>query len=185
MLGNRIKLDDELFDKVKKCAAIAGYSSPEEFVVHVLEKEVAAILGSGPESDDEEAVRKRLKGLGYIECRMLVGGLMAAQGNHQGRPYDESWVRRCFSEAGRWRIQSFLLALSRCPSRLRVDRHLVLDRLGCGPGFPLCFEPGRLAPNQESHPSPPVGASPLPGPVGDRFACSWPHPPLDTRLPCL
>ena len=67
MLGNRIKLDDELFEKIKKCASIAGYSSPDEFVVHALEKEVAAILGTGADSDDEEAVRKRLKGLGYIE----------------------------------------------------------------------------------------------------------------------
>jgi len=46
---------------------MAGYSSPEEFAVHVLEKEVAAILGTGADSEDEEAVRKRLKGLGYIE----------------------------------------------------------------------------------------------------------------------
>ena len=67
MLGHRIKLDDELAEKVKKCAVIAGYSSPDEFVMHVLEKEVTTILGSGAESDDEEAVRKRLKGLGYIE----------------------------------------------------------------------------------------------------------------------
>ena len=67
MLGNRIKLDDDLLEKVKKCALLAGYSSPEEFVTHVLEKEVTAILGSGAESEDEEEVRKRLKGLGYIE----------------------------------------------------------------------------------------------------------------------
>ena len=67
MLGNRIKLDDDLLEKVKKCAVLAGYSSPEEFVTHVLEKEVTAILGSGAESEDEEEVRKRLKGLGYIE----------------------------------------------------------------------------------------------------------------------
>jgi len=67
VLGNRIKLDDDLLEKVKKCAVMAGYSSPDEFVIHVLEKEVAAILGSGAESEDEEEVRKRLKGLGYIE----------------------------------------------------------------------------------------------------------------------
>ena len=67
VLGHRIKLDDDLLEKVKKCAVMAGYSSPDEFVIHVLEKEVAAILGSGAESDDEEEVRKRLKGLGYIE----------------------------------------------------------------------------------------------------------------------
>jgi hypothetical protein len=67
VLGHRIKLDDDLLEKVKKCAVMAGYSSPDEFVIHVLEKEVEAILGSGAESDDEEEVRKRLKGLGYIE----------------------------------------------------------------------------------------------------------------------
>ena len=67
MLGHRIRLDDDLMEKVKKCAVMAGYSSPEEFVIHVLEKEVTAILGSGAGSDDEEEVRKRLKGLGYIE----------------------------------------------------------------------------------------------------------------------
>jgi hypothetical protein len=67
VLGHRIKLDNDLLEKVKKCAEVAGYSSPDEFVIHVLEKEVAAILGSGAESDDEEEVRKRLKGLGYIE----------------------------------------------------------------------------------------------------------------------
>jgi hypothetical protein len=67
VLGNRIKLDDELFEKVKKCAVLAGYASPDEFVIHVLEKEVAAILGSGEGSEDEEEVRQRLKGLGYIE----------------------------------------------------------------------------------------------------------------------
>jgi hypothetical protein len=68
VLGHRIKLDDDLLEKVKKCAVIAGYASPDEFVIHVLEREVAAILGSGSESDEaEEEVRKRLKGLGYIE----------------------------------------------------------------------------------------------------------------------
>ena len=67
MLGHRIKLDEDLLEKVKKCAALAGYSSPDEFVIHVIEKEVAAILGTGSGSDDEEEVRKRLKGLGYIE----------------------------------------------------------------------------------------------------------------------
>ncbi len=68
MFGNRVKLDDELFQKVKKCAEAAGYATPEEFVIHVLEKEVARILGPGGEdSDSEEKVRKRLQGLGYIE----------------------------------------------------------------------------------------------------------------------
>lgn len=66
MFGNRIKLDDELFEKVRKCAGILGYASPEEFVTHVLEKEVARHMNP-QKRDPEEEVRKRLQGLGYIE----------------------------------------------------------------------------------------------------------------------
>ncbi|OFV83599.1 MAG: hypothetical protein A3D93_02840 [Acidobacteria bacterium RIFCSPHIGHO2_12_FULL_67_30] len=68
MFGHRIKIDDELFDNIKKCVALAGYSSTGEFVTHVLEREVQRLLGSsgqGPESEEE--LRKRLQGLGYIE----------------------------------------------------------------------------------------------------------------------
>ena len=67
MFGNRIKLDDELFEKVKQCAEKAGYASVDEFVAHVLEKEVARLMGPGESSDPEEKVKKRLQGLGYIE----------------------------------------------------------------------------------------------------------------------
>ncbi|MBI2956068.1 MAG: hypothetical protein HYY26_02025 [Acidobacteria bacterium] len=68
MFGHRIKVDSELFEKIKKCAEAAGYSSPEEFAVHVLEKETSRILGAGGDSaDSKEQVRKRLEGLGYIE----------------------------------------------------------------------------------------------------------------------
>jgi hypothetical protein len=58
----RVKLDRDLFDKVKKFAGLAGYSSPEEFVTHCLEKEIRSL----EESDSEEEVKKKLKGLGYI-----------------------------------------------------------------------------------------------------------------------
>ncbi len=67
MPGHRIKLNDELMEKVKQCAAKAGYSSPEEFVIHTLEKEVARVLSSEAQDDTEEEVKKRLRGLGYIE----------------------------------------------------------------------------------------------------------------------
>ncbi|REJ86248.1 MAG: hypothetical protein DWQ36_09830 [Acidobacteria bacterium] len=60
--GNKIKIDKEILDKVKKYAEIAGYSSPSEFVQHALEKELSKLEGA--ESEDE--IRKRLKGLGYI-----------------------------------------------------------------------------------------------------------------------
>lgn len=58
----KIKLDRDLMDKVKKYAEMSGYSSPEEFVTHCLEKEIAKL----EESDSEEEIKKKLKGLGYI-----------------------------------------------------------------------------------------------------------------------
>jgi metal-responsive CopG/Arc/MetJ family transcriptional regulator len=58
----KVKLDKELLEKIKKFAALAGYSSPQEFITHCLEREVAKL----EESDSEEEVKKKLKGLGYI-----------------------------------------------------------------------------------------------------------------------
>jgi metal-responsive CopG/Arc/MetJ family transcriptional regulator len=58
----KVKLEKELYEKIKKIAEVAGYSSAEEFIVHVLEKEVAKFEGA----DSEEEIKKRLKGLGYI-----------------------------------------------------------------------------------------------------------------------
>lgn len=58
----KVRLDKELVDKVKKYAEIAGYSSPEEFITHALEKELAQLEDAG----SEEEIKKRLKGLGYI-----------------------------------------------------------------------------------------------------------------------
>ena len=65
MLGssNSIKLEKDLFERVKKCAELAGYSSPQEFVQHVLEKELAKI----EEGESDEEILKKLQGLGYIE----------------------------------------------------------------------------------------------------------------------
>ena len=61
--GGKIKLDKDLLEKVKKYAQLAGYSSPEEFVQHVLEKEIANFEdGAG----DEDEIKKRMQGLGYI-----------------------------------------------------------------------------------------------------------------------
>ena len=58
----KLKIDKGLFEKVKKYSGIAGYSSPEEFVTHCLEKEIATL----EEADSEEEIKKKLKGLGYI-----------------------------------------------------------------------------------------------------------------------
>ena len=59
----KIKIDDNLYERVKKVSATAGYSSPEEFVVHMIEKELASIETAA--TDDE--VMDRLRGLGYLE----------------------------------------------------------------------------------------------------------------------
>jgi hypothetical protein len=60
--GNKIKIDGDLLDRVKKVAEVAGYASHEEFIVHVLERELAQFEDAG--SDDE--IVEKLKGLGYI-----------------------------------------------------------------------------------------------------------------------
>lgn len=62
MFGSGIKLDKALLARVKRYADLAGYSSVDEFVAHVLEKELAKFEGS----DSEEDIKKKLKGLGYI-----------------------------------------------------------------------------------------------------------------------
>jgi hypothetical protein len=59
-MAKSIKINTELWQRVEQHAKRAGYSSPEEFVEHVLEKAVA-----GDEVEDE--VGRRLKGLGYLE----------------------------------------------------------------------------------------------------------------------
>jgi len=59
----KIKLDSNLYERVKKVAELAGYPSPEEFIVHIIEKELSMLESA--ESDEE--VTERLKGLGYIE----------------------------------------------------------------------------------------------------------------------
>jgi hypothetical protein len=58
----KVKLETSMVDKIKRYAAIAGYSSPEEFITHALEKELAVLEDAG----SEEEIKKRLKGLGYM-----------------------------------------------------------------------------------------------------------------------
>ncbi len=58
----KIKLEKDLVSKIKRYSDIAGYSSPEEFITHALEKELAKLADAG----SEEEIKKRLQGLGYI-----------------------------------------------------------------------------------------------------------------------
>ena len=59
----KIKIDSNLYDRLKKVTEVAGYSSIEEFVIHMIEKELEQIEAP----DDDKAVEERLRGLGYIE----------------------------------------------------------------------------------------------------------------------
>ena len=58
----KIKIKKDIYQKLKMAAQTAGYSSVDEFAIHVLEKEVASL----DEGDSEEETRKKLQGLGYI-----------------------------------------------------------------------------------------------------------------------
>ena len=60
----KIKIDSKLYNRAKKAAEAAGYSSFEEFITHIIEKEVSQ-LEAFPEGDD--AVTDQLRGLGYID----------------------------------------------------------------------------------------------------------------------
>jgi hypothetical protein len=59
----KIKIDSALFTRAKKAVEAAGYSSLEEFVTHIIEKEVAKYEQAN--ADDKTA--EKLRGLGYIE----------------------------------------------------------------------------------------------------------------------
>jgi hypothetical protein len=63
MLGQSIKINKVLWSKVKKVAEAGGYSSPVEFVEHVLERELAKLDAT---ASDEE-IAKKLQGLGYLD----------------------------------------------------------------------------------------------------------------------
>jgi hypothetical protein len=63
MFGSKITIDKDLLRRAKICAAIAGYASAEEFVQHVIERELAKFEAGG---DSEAEIRRRMQGLGYI-----------------------------------------------------------------------------------------------------------------------
>jgi len=63
MFGKKgIQLDPALMEKVRAAAAKAGYASPDEFVAHVLERE----LSRSDDASNDADVKKKLEGLGYI-----------------------------------------------------------------------------------------------------------------------
>ena len=65
MFGSSVKLDGELLKRCRQHAQDAGYSSVEEFITHVLERELKSKQGEAEK--DQEEIARRLQGLGYIE----------------------------------------------------------------------------------------------------------------------
>lgn len=68
MFAPRIKLDKELYERVCRVAEVAGYSSADEFIHHLLEKELDRLEGDlgGDEPQERQKLVERLKGLGYL-----------------------------------------------------------------------------------------------------------------------
>jgi len=59
----KVRIDSNLFSRVKKAAELAGYSSTDEFIIHIIEKALARY--ETEEADEKTA--EQLRGLGYIE----------------------------------------------------------------------------------------------------------------------
>ena len=59
----KIKVSKDLYEQLENVAAEAGYSSVDEFIQHVLEREIKSLKAQ----DDQDEAERQLRGLGYIE----------------------------------------------------------------------------------------------------------------------
>ncbi len=59
----KIKIDSALYDRAKRAAETAGYSSVDEFVTHCIENKLQELKVD----EAEGQVADQLRGLGYIE----------------------------------------------------------------------------------------------------------------------
>jgi hypothetical protein len=59
----KINIEDNLFERAKRAAAAAGYSSVDEFLTHCIEQ----ALQKHAADEAETQVADQLRGLGYIE----------------------------------------------------------------------------------------------------------------------
>lgn len=62
--GTKVKLDKDLIARLKRISDTAGYATVEEFITHILEKELQHFESDGNESDED--IKNKLRGLGYI-----------------------------------------------------------------------------------------------------------------------
>jgi len=68
MGGPKIELDKTLWARVQEHVKAAGYSSPEEFVQHVIEKELAKTEKGEP----ADKAAGKIKGIGYIDAGLDI-----------------------------------------------------------------------------------------------------------------
>lgn len=59
----KIKIDSSLFSRAITASEAAGYSSVDEFIIHLIEQ---GIEQAGSDDTDEQ-VSEKLRGLGYID----------------------------------------------------------------------------------------------------------------------
>jgi predicted DNA-binding protein len=59
----KIKIEQSMYDRLAELSGKAGYSSVDEFVTHIIERE----LEKFQDATDDQQVEERLRGLGYIE----------------------------------------------------------------------------------------------------------------------
>jgi hypothetical protein len=60
---SKINIDSALYERAKQAAAVAGFSSLDEFVASAIENELKRLKVE----DAEQQVSDQLRGLGYIE----------------------------------------------------------------------------------------------------------------------
>ncbi len=60
---NNVHLPEALFDEAADAAQQQGYASVDEFIEHCVRQQMTTSSGS----TDEEVLKTRLRGLGYVE----------------------------------------------------------------------------------------------------------------------
>lgn len=64
MFESKVKIDKDLLKRAEEYAKRKGYPTVEEFISHLVEKELKQAEDDTPES--QEDLKKKLQGLGYI-----------------------------------------------------------------------------------------------------------------------
>lgn len=60
--ASKVRLDKDLVNRLRRISDTAGYATVEEFITHILEKELTNFEGSDSDAD----IEAKLRGLGYI-----------------------------------------------------------------------------------------------------------------------